>query len=101
MLLERRTKRAFSKEEIKMIEAKLAAGMAVNKIADELEVPYSSIMNIKKGQQVVVKPTAAETQNDMTLNDKVKYLEETMEDIYEISRRVAAGAFNSLFISVK
>ena len=99
MLLERRTKRAFSKEEIKMIEAKLAAGMAVNKIADELEVPYSSIMNIKKGQQVVVKPTAAETQNDMTLNDKVKYLEETMEDIYEISRRVAAGAFNSLFIS--
>ncbi len=99
MLLERRTKRAFSKEEIKMIEAKLQAGMAVNKIADELEVPYSSIMNIKKGQQVAVKPTAAETQNDMTLNDKVKYLEETMEDIYEISRRVAAGAFNSLFIS--
>ena len=99
MLLERRTKRAFSKEELKMIEAKLAAGMAVNKIADELEVPYSSIMNIKKGQQVEVKPTAAETQNDMTLNDKVKYLEETMEDIYEISRRVAAGAFNSLFIS--
>jgi hypothetical protein len=82
-----------------MIEAKLAAGMAVNKIADELEVPYSSIMNIKKGQQVAIKPTAAETQNDMTLNDKVKYLEETMEDIYEISRRVAAGAFNSLFIS--
>ena len=99
MLLERRTKRAFSKEEVKMIEAKLAGGIAVNKIADELQVPYSSIMNIKKGQQVNIKPTAAETQNDMTLNDKVKYLAETMEDIYEISRRVAAGAFNSLFIS--
>lgn len=99
MLLERRSKRAFSKEEIKMIEAKLAAGIAVNKIADELEVPYSSIMNIKKGEQVKIKTSVVETQNEITLNDKVKYLEETMEDIYEISRRVAAGAFNSLFIS--
>lgn len=95
----RRASRAFSKEEVKIIEAKLAGGIAVNKIADELEVPYSSIMNIKKGQQVKIKPSAAETQNDMTLNDKVKYLEETMDDIYEISRRVAAGAFNSLFIT--
>lgn len=99
MLLERRQSRAFSKEELKMIEAKLGAGIAVNKIADELEVPYSSIMNIKKGQQVKVKPSPMESQNQMTLDDKVKYLEETMEDIYEISRRVAAGAFNSLFIS--
>ena len=99
ILLERRKQRAFSKEEIKMIEAKLSSGIAVNKIADELEVPYSSIMNIKKGQQVKVKPSPMETKNEATLDDKVKYLEETMEDIYEISRRVAAGAFNSLFIS--
>jgi len=41
----------------------------------------------------------AEKQNEMTLQDKVKWLEETMTDIYDISRAVAAGAFNSLFIS--
>ena len=99
MLLERRKQRAFSKEELKMIESKLSSGVAVNEIADDLEVPYSSIMKIKKGQVVKIKPSQAEQTNELTLNDKVKYLEETMEDIYQISRKVAAGAFNSLFIS--
>ena len=28
-----------------------------------------------------------------------KWLDETCEDIFEISRKVAAGGFNSLFIS--
>lgn len=99
ILLERKTSRAFSKEELKMITAKLAGGLSVNKIAVALDVPYSSILKIKKGQRVEIKPSTIESKNEDTLNDKVKFLEETMDDIYEISRRVAAGAFNSLFIS--
>lgn len=99
ILLERKKSRAFSREELKMITAKLAEGLSVNKIAVSLDVPYSSILKIKKGQKVEIKPSTIESKNEDTLNDKVKFLEETMDDIYEISRRVAAGAFNSLFIS--
>ena len=91
--------RALSTAELKEVNDKLNAGDSVRSIALSLDVPYRQISRIKKG--VAVKPvdSPAVAQNDATLNDKVKYLEETMEDIYQISRRVGAGAFNSLFIS--
>ena len=91
--------RALSTAELKQVNDRLAAGDSVKSISVDLDVPYRQISRIKKGVNVVPVTSAAEKQNEITLADKVKYLEETMEDIYQISRRVGAGAFNSLFIS--
>ena len=91
--------RALSSAELKEVNDKLNAGDSVRSIALSLDVPYRQISRIKKGVSVKPVDPPAVAQNDSTLNDKVKYLEETMEDIYQISRRVGAGAFNSLFIS--
>jgi len=91
--------RALSSAELKEVNDKLNAGDSVRSIALALDVPYRQISRIKKGVSVKPVDSPAVAQNDSTLNDKVKYLEETMEDIYQISRRVGAGAFNSLFIS--
>ena len=91
--------RALSSAELKEVNDKLNAGDSVRSIALSLDVPYRQISRIKKGVSVKPVDSPAVAQNDSTLNDKVKYLEETMEDIYQISRRVGAGAFNSLFIS--
>ena len=91
--------RALSTAELKQVNDRLAAGDSVKSISVDLDVPYRQISRIKKGVSVVPVASAAEKQNETTVADKVKYLEETMEDIYQISRRVGAGAFNSLFIS--
>ena len=91
--------RALSTKELKEVNDKLNAGDSVRSIALSLDVPYRQISRIKKGVSVKTIDSPAVAVNDATLNDKVKYLEETMEDIYQISRRVGAGAFNSLFIS--
>ena len=91
--------RALSTQELKQVNDRLAAGDSVKSISVDLDVPYRQISRIKKGVNVVPVVSAAEKQNEITVSDKVKYLEETMEDIYQISRRVGAGAFNSLFIS--
>ena len=91
--------RTLSTAELKEVNDKLNAGDSVRSIALALDVPYRQISRIKKGVSVKPVDPPAVAQNDSTLNDKVKYLEETMEDIYQISRRVGAGAFNSLFIS--
>ena len=91
--------RALSTAELKEVNDKLNAGDSVRSIALSLDVPYRQISRIKKGVSVKPVDSPAIAANDATLNDKVKYLEETMEDIYQISRRVGAGAFNSLFIS--
>ena len=98
LLVEAKT-RALSTAELKEVNDKLGAGESVRSIALALEVPYRQITRIKKGVSVKSVDSPAVAQNDQTINDKVKYLEETMEDIYQISRRVGAGAFNSLFIS--
>jgi len=91
--------RTLSTAELKEVNDKLNAGDSVRSIALSLDVPYRQISRIKKGVSVKPVDPPAVAKNDSTLNDKVKYLEETMEDIYQISRRVGAGAFNSLFIS--
>ena len=91
--------RTLSTAELKQVSDRLAAGDSVKSISVDLDVPYRQISRIKKGVNVVPVASAAEKQNEVTVADKVKYLEETMEDIYQISRRVGAGAFNSLFIS--
>lgn len=89
----------FSKPELKQVEAMLASGTPATQIAEELSIPYRAIVKLKRNLTSTEAPGKAEQENELTLTDKVKFFEETMEDIYQISRRVAAGAFNSLFIS--
>jgi hypothetical protein len=89
----------FNSKEIKEISSKLSNGTPATQIAEELGIPYRAIVKLKKNLSSSEAPLAVEQENEMTLQDKVKYFDETMEDIYQISRRVAAGAFNSLFIS--
>lgn len=86
-------------EEVKMISKKLSSGQSAKEISEELGIPYYKILKIRKNAPVTTKDHPVVAVNEQTLDDKVKFLEETMEDIYQISRKVAAGAFNSLFIS--
>jgi hypothetical protein len=86
-------------EEVKMISQQLKSGKSAKEISLNLGVPYYKILNIRKNAPVTTKDHPVVAVNEETLSDKVKFLEETMEDIYQISRKVAAGAFNSLFIS--
>lgn len=89
----------LSNEEIKMISKKLNSGQSAKDISEELGIPYYKILKIRKNAPAMTKDHPSIAMNEQTLDDKVKFLEETMEDIYDISRKVAAGAFNSLFIS--
>ena len=98
-VIEEKSSFNFTSKQIKEVEGHLAAGTPATKIAEMMGVPYRSLIKLKRNlKSIEVKP-AVESANENTLLDNVKFLEETMEDIYQISRRVAAGAFNSLFIS--
>lgn len=90
---------AFSQKEINEIGKLLDKKMPVTKIAKKMGIEYKSILKLKRNLKSGEVKSNMETKNENTLGDKVKFLEETMEDIYQISRKVAAGAFNSLFIS--
>lgn len=83
----------------KMIEAGLSRGQSVLSLSKELGVKYSLVAKVKKGGFVGTESTPAVEANEQTLEDRVKFAEETMQDVYDISRAVAAGGFNSLFIS--
>jgi len=91
----------FNKKEIAEITKMLDSGMSAGDISEELDIPYRSILKIKKGVTVPEVKSPMEEANEKTLDDKVKYLEETMQDIYDITRVIGAGAPNmqSLFIS--
>jgi hypothetical protein len=88
-------------QEINKIQKMLDDGMSVREIAKEIKIPRSAIYSFKNGVPTPEKKTSIEEKNESTVQDKVKYLNEVLEDVYEITRRVAAGAFNSLFISGK
>jgi len=90
---------AFSQKEINEIESLLGKKMPVTKIAKKMGIEYRAVLKLKKNLKSGEVKSNMEVKNEQTLDDKVKFLEETMEDIYQISRKVAAGAFNSLFIS--
>jgi hypothetical protein len=98
-LVEESSKYNFSSKEMKEIQSMMDSGTPATQIAEQLGIPYRAIVKLKRNMAASENPGSAEKENEMTLNDKVKYFDETMEDIYQISRRVAAGAFNSLFIS--
>jgi len=91
--------RSLTPDEEKYVAAALSRGQSVLSLSKELGVGYRMIAKVKNGMPMRETAAPVEQQNEMTLQDKVKWLEETMTDIYDISRAVAAGAFNSLFIS--
>ena len=99
MLVEGKRGPKLTPDQKKYVEVQLSRGQSVNSLSKELGVGYRIIANVKEGLPMNEDPIYAEEQNTMTLNDKVQWLEETMQDVYDISRSVAAGAFNSLFIS--
>jgi hypothetical protein len=82
------------------VESRLSRGEAAVKISQDLGVSYGMILKLKRDVKMPEsKKSPMVEKNTLTLGDKVKYMDEQLEDVYEISRRVAAGAFNSLFIS--
>jgi len=90
---------AFSQAELNEITKLLDKKMPVTKIAKKMGIEYRSVLKLKRNVSSGEVKSSMETKNEQTVADKVKFLEETMDDIYQISRKVAAGAFNSLFIS--
>ena len=86
-------------QEQKMVMKQLKSGKSAAKISRDLGISYGAILKLKRNENVTLEEPAAVKVNEETLNDKVKYLDETLDDIYQISRKVAAGAFNSLMIS--
>ena len=86
-------------QEQKMVMKQLKSGKSAAKISRDLGISYGAILKLKRNTNVTLEEPAAVQVNEETLNDKVKFLDETLDDIYQISRKVAAGGFNSLMIS--
>ena len=86
-------------QEQKMVMKQLKSGKSAAKIARDLGISYGAILKLKKNETVTLEEPTAVKANEETLEDKVKFLDETLTDIYDIARKVAAGAFNSLMIS--
>jgi hypothetical protein len=89
----------LSPDVVKEVQSRLDAGASVSSIYRELDVPYSAIAKIKIGKYVPEDTPAAVKYNEQTLEDKVRILDETLEDLYVLSRKLAAGAFNSIMVS--
>jgi hypothetical protein len=98
-LLEGKRMAPLSKNDIDTILAELDKGHTAAQIAQDFGFPYRQILSVRKNP--VIKETGSPTvnKNELTLNDKVAFIEETMDDLYQVSRKIAAGAFNSLFIT--
>jgi len=86
-------------QEQNMVMKQLKSGKSAAKISRDLGISYGAILKLKRNEPISLEEPAAVQVNEETLNDKVKYLDETLTDIYDIARKVAAGAFNSLMIS--
>ena len=86
-------------QEQKMVMKQLKSGKSAAKIARDLSISYGAILKLKRNEPISLEEPSAVKDNEETLNDKVAFLDETLTDIYDIARKVAAGAFNSLMIS--
>ena len=93
------TRGVLSAQEQKMVLKQLKSGKSAAKISRDLKISYGAILKLKRNETVTLEAPAAVAANEETLADKVKFLDETLQDIYDIARKVAAGAFNSLMIS--
>jgi len=87
-------------QEQKMVIKQLQSGKSAAQISRDLKISYGMILQLKRNPSISAQLDEAPVKaNEQTLEDKVKYLDETLTDIYDISRKLAAGAFNSLMIS--
>lgn len=68
-------------------------------IARELGLPYKQILRVRKGVKSKTKQPEEITKNERTLEDKVLYHNELMQDVYDITAAIAQRKFTSLFIS--
>lgn len=93
------TRGVLSAQEQKMVLRQLKSGKSAAKISRDLKISYGAILKLKRNETITLEEPAAVAANEETLADKVKFLDETLQDIYDIARKVAAGAFNSLMIS--
>ena len=89
----------LSSQEKNLVTKMLRGGSSAADISRKLEVSYGQILKLKRNETITVDEIPAIKVNEETLDDKVKFLDETLLDIYDITRKVAAGAFNSLMIS--
>ena len=85
--------------EISNVKKMLNAGKSAKDAAKELGLPYKQILAVRKGQDSKVNDNPAIAGNEKTLEDKVLYHQELMQDVYDITSAIAQGKFNSLFIS--
>ena len=86
-------------QEQKMVMKQLKSGKSAAKISRDLGISYGAILKLKRNEPISLEEPSAVKVNEETLADKVAFLDETLTDIYDIARKVAAGAFNSLMIS--
>jgi len=93
------TRGVLSAQEQKMVLKQLKSGKSAAQISRDLKISYGAILKLKRNETISLEEPAAVSANEETLADKVKFLDETLTDIYDIARKVAAGAFNSLMIS--
>jgi hypothetical protein len=91
--------KSFSPAEQKTILSRLDKGESGAAIARDMGVSYGMILQLKRNVSVPEDESPAVKANELTLQDKVKLLDETLDDLYEITRRLAAGAFTSLMVS--
>lgn len=92
-------RKTFTPAEQQEIIKRLSKGDSGATIAREMQISYGMILQLKRNVNIPEDSSPVVKQNENTLADKVKLLDETLDDLYEISRRVAAGSFNSLMVS--
>lgn len=89
----------LSSDEQREILSRLNKGESSAGISRDLGVSYGAILQLKRNVNIPEDESPAVRKNENTLADKVKLLDETLDDLYQITRKVAAGAFNSLMVS--
>lgn len=99
LLVESKKMTPLSKNDIDTILAELAKGHTAAKIAEDFGFPYRQILHVRKNPVIKETGSPIVDKNKLTLDDKVAFMEETMDDLYQVSRKIAAGRFNSLFIT--
>ena len=93
---------ALTPAQQKTVMKLLQQGKSAASIARDLKLSYGQILKLKANPPMNVSmDDSTVKKNEETLNDKVKFLDETLEDIYDVTRAIAAGApnMNSLMIS--
>jgi len=93
---------ALTPAQQKTVMKLLQQGKSAASIARDLKLSYGQILKLKSNPSVSVDMDETQVKaNEQTLDDRVKFLEETLEDIYDVTRAIAAGApnMNSLMIS--